>query len=861
MNFKTTYILFGLLAVFLAIFGLTQFLGVQSPKDDTVWVFSSLNDRKNQVSSSDIGTVEIERAGDKPEKLVFERGDQGWQLQEPKVRVDGYAVDRVIDQIKGARKEPKAEVSSDLKQFGLDAPKTIVTLKKKDGDKEWKLNIGNESLTGDEFDKVVYLTSSERPKEPMAVKRSELDTVFKDLNSFRAKSLLADSAFDISYLSSQEPKHEPVVLEKNSDGHWRFQKPDFGEADYDGEPTGTAVPTADKPITGVRDLLQAVADIKVENDKDFGPTDVNDKKLAEMGLETGKERLRLEVKRSAAGIGDNKKEPVQTTLFIGNKADPKGEKLYARLENERSIEMVPAKKVEAVLKAFEKPAVLRSHDLVDIDSSKVDAIDIKVANDAPIKLRQSGTPSAWKLYDAGKAKETDSGSVQSLLSSLTTKRQVKDFPEASKPDAALGLDKPTAVVSLWVEGIKKEDKKDEKKDEAKDEKKDEAKDEKKDEAKDEKKEDKKDKKKDDRKADAKKEEKKDSNAEPKRKEEKPTVRLVFGKKDKDLVYVRREAGKDVIRLAVPASLFDKASEDKLAYLDRKLPALGSHSDMTKVVLTRGGQTFEMDRVKDDKNPNQWKMVQPKELAGRSAESTKVERLLGTLSGLQAEKLVAEKAAPADLERYGLAAPAVKVVVTLNKPDKKTEDHVYLFGKEAGDKTHLYAKQGERDVVFEVQKNVIDSLEGDVRDPVVVHFDLNKLKGLKVVGWQEVIGSPFTLDLERKAAQSWSTRVPPDFKVDSAKAETLASSLTSLRADRFLGKGPAKPEYRLEINRGALDLILTVEGEKEPITITIGAEADPGSYYARSNKLPDEVFVVGKGVLEQVKSRPAYLKQE
>jgi hypothetical protein len=859
MNFKTTYILFGLLAGVLVVFGLTQLLGVQSPKDDTVWVFNSLNDRKNLVSSSDIETVQIEHASAQPQKLVFFRNDQGWQLQEPKVRVDGYAVDRVIDQVKGARKEQKADVSSDLKQFGLDAPKTIVTLKKKGEDNEWKLNIGNES-EGSEFEKVIYVTSSDRPTEPMAVKRSELDSVFKDLNSFRSKSLAADSAFDITYLSAQEPKHEPVVLEKNSEGHWRFQKPDFGEADYDGEPTGTAVPTADKAITGVRDLLQGVADIKVDSDKDFGPTDVPDAKLAEMGLEPGKEKLKLEVKHTA-GSGAEKKEPVEATLYIGNKADDKGEKLYARLENEHSVEMVPAKKVEAVLKGLEKPAALRNRDLVQVESSKVDAVDIKVASDAPIKLRQTGTLSTWELYDAGKAKDTDSGAVQGLLSALTNKRQVKDFPEASKTDAALGLDKPTAVVSLWVEGIKK----DEKKDETKDEKKDDSTEAKKDEAKDEKKSDskdaKKDAKKDDKKADTKKDEKRDPNAEPKLKEEKPTVRLVFGKKDKDVVYVRREAGKDVIRLAVPASLFDKVSEDKLAYLDRRLPVFGTNSDVTKIVLTRGGQTFEMDRVKDDKNPNQWKMVQPKELAGRNAESTKVDRLLGTLSGLQAEKIVAEKAAPADLGRFGLAQPSVKVVLSVAKADKKTEDHTYLFGKEAGDKNRLYAKQGERDLVFEVQKNVIDSLEGDVRDPVVIRFDLNKLKGMKLVGWQEVIGSPFSLELERTSAQSWKCRVPPDFKVDSAKAEALASSLTGLRADRFLGKEPPKPEYQLEVNRGALDLILTVEGEKEPITLTIGGEADPGSYYARSNRLPGEVFVIGKGLLEQVKNRPAYLKQE
>ena len=145
MNFKTTYLLFGVLLAVLIVFGLTQLLGVQTPKDNTVWVFKSLNDSKNPVRTEDIESVEIERTSAKPEKLVFSRTEQGWRLTDPDVRLDNYAVDRVIDQVKGARKEEKADVTSDLKQFGLDAPRAIVTLKKKGEDKEWKLNVGSES--------------------------------------------------------------------------------------------------------------------------------------------------------------------------------------------------------------------------------------------------------------------------------------------------------------------------------------------------------------------------------------------------------------------------------------------------------------------------------------------------------------------------------------------------------------------------------------------------------------------------------------------------------------------------------------------------------------------------------------------
>src|SRR5439155_1512589 len=102
--------------------------------------------------------------------------------------------------------------------------------------------------------------------------------------------------------------------------------------------------------------------------------------------------------------------------------------------------------------------------------------------------------------------------------------------------------------------------------EAKDEKKDGAKDtkdEKKDGAKDDKK-DTKDEKKDGAKDD-KKDEKKDTDAEPKLKSDKPKVRLIFGKKEGELVYVRREEADEKYGLKAPtlrATVTVKTKDDK-----------------------------------------------------------------------------------------------------------------------------------------------------------------------------------------------------------------------------------------------------------------------------------------------------------
>ena len=122
-----------------------------------------------------------------------------------------------------------------------------------------------------------------------------------------------------------------------------------------------------------------------------------------------------------------------------------------------------------------------------------------------------------------------------------------------------------------------------------------------------------------------------------------------------------------------------------------------------------------------------------------------------MHSLQAEKLVAEKPAADDLERYGLSTPQDKATVTVTK-DKKSDDHTYLFGKETEDKTGVYAKQGDRDLVFVVRKSTLEALHGDLLDPTVFTFDAAKVRGLKLTGWQDVIGSPFTIDVDRPAGK-------------------------------------------------------------------------------------------------------------
>src|SRR5262245_4392735 len=118
MNFKTTYILFGVLLVLLAVFGVTQLAGLRNTGDKSASVLPSA--QKAKVQARDIESVEIDRQRPKAEKLVFYKDDAGWHLKEPNVRVDSYPVERLIDQVLRARVDEKADVPDSLAAAGLD---------------------------------------------------------------------------------------------------------------------------------------------------------------------------------------------------------------------------------------------------------------------------------------------------------------------------------------------------------------------------------------------------------------------------------------------------------------------------------------------------------------------------------------------------------------------------------------------------------------------------------------------------------------------------------------------------------------------------------------------------------------------
>jgi hypothetical protein len=850
MNFKTTYILFGILAVVLLLFVWTLWLG-PSDSEKTAYVLPSMHNEGNPLEPKDITRVEIERTQPSEEKIVFVRdaASNRWRVVEPReFEADSSTVDSLVRQIHGARVDAQADVLDNPKQYGLDTPaETITLIKEGEPRREVKLNVGTTSPGSEKA--VIYVTSSDR-KEVMAVRKNELDNVKKPLADFRSRELLSPStgdiqAFTLSERSKDKVVKGPIELKKSGEDRWVYVQPPYGDAqDKGANPAGN-----DKPPENVEAALTDISNLKVENTKDFIKDDAKD--LGKYNLDPAKnDILRIEIDRTESintnEKGEKKRETKKIALLVGvgEKISDKKDHYYAYIDNpqHKDIVSIPVNHVARLLQLVDKPDSLRDRNLVAFSGfRKPDALNIQNSYGLLEFRRSSSSPplpggmpaqETWKLWRGDKSYVVDTTAVQTLISALTAPNQVKGFVD--KPDrGTLGLEKPDAVVRIWADSLPAEDKtKDEKKDDKKDDK-------------------------------------KDKKLEPKDKD-KPAFTLSFGHLQEDNVVVERKRGDEKMNTVVLVSsrVRDQVFQGPLAYLDKQLPPFNADrfdaaKNVTKLTLTRDGVTYEISR--ENKPDAPWKIDKPSDFAGRTADRTAVEDILRDLNNLHAVKIETDKVPEAaKLAEWGLKEPPLKAVVTLTQ-DGKPKTIEFDFGKETSDK-NFYLRTNLGDMIVVVGNNVVNTLKRELQDPTVLHFDVSKVQEVKLTGWialQRQLGSntPLTRTFKRaKGGTGWEVDSKDAIKLDAALLDSFLKSLADLKAVKFVShKAKPAPEQELDTDKGALLIELTVAGDKEPrkLTLTVGKEDGNNGYFAISNQLPGDIFDVRKDVFDKVKEKPAY----
>jgi hypothetical protein len=817
MNFRTTYVLFGVLLVIIAIFTFALFWG-PGKTNTSAYVLPAIHDEANPMEVAQVERVEIQPA--KGKALVFKKNPETdkWAIAEPrKLRADQFAVQELVRQIHDAKPAKHFDKPKDLADWGLEPPQRVITLVK--GERQVKLEIGDS--TGERSSDVIYVRDPARG-EAVPVDHNSLDSVLKELNAFRARDLLGSSYTDIKVVALSESKDHPegVELKEVKGTQWRYVKPDYGEATY--ESTGPA--GVGSSSLSVSSLIRDIANLRVNHPEKGGFID-DVKDLSKYNLDPSASNvLRLKIERvdkaaDASGKGEQRSSPV---LLVGlkEKVGENKDSYYATVEGQEGVVLVAADSVEPFRKLLEDPAALRDRDLVRLPSGKKpDAINIQNTY-GTLEFRKADSLSGWKLYRDDREQTVQEQAVNALIDKLTTRGLVKEFRDA-KDRKELGLEKPQAEVSLWVEGLSTEEKKEG--------------------------EDKED------------EKKEDKEGKPKLKDpNKPTYRLNFGNEVQGNVAVERESSGAIV--LVPAEVLDLVKRGPLAYLDKTIPSFTTESsdlgkDITRVVLQRKQETIELEPTEGGKG---WKITRPDTLKGRKADNQAVTAILLQLNHLFAQQLVAESPSPEKLDSdYGLKSPQAKVVLTIKKDDKE-KVYEYAFGKKAEDDT-IYAMQNQRDVVFTVNRGVLDTLSQDLRDATVFDFGISKVKKVRLEGWRNILPTPYTLEAERQSASQWNVKQPKDVTIDASKMEQFISNLAHLRASKFLRDGKPSTGDGLTVDKGALLITIYLEGaEDKPLTLTVGNEVDKeAGYKAMSNQVPGAIFEVRRELFEEPRKRPNY----
>ena len=799
MNFKTTYVLFGLLVVMFIVLGIALFLG-PTPPAGAGYLFPSMHNAATKIDVDKITRVTIQRKNPVGEDIVLERseGSSRWRITEPRsLPADEANAANLVLNLHSAKYDTEAKPVS-WRTAGLNTPSRIINLEA--GDRLFTLTIGE--VTEGEERAVAFVESSERKGEVLVVRKGDIRSVFENLAYFRAKELIPHANDAERLKLSLGNKSLELSRPLNQ---WRYVQPPYGEAD-------------------LGDLLSALSGVRVayndDQNNDFVANEVKD--LAKYHLDASKAEV-LSIEASIKG------QKYQALIGVSKK---EGEKYFAtslREDDAKSYDIVKvsAASVERFQKLLEDPGSLRDKNLVRLEGSP-DAIDVKNAYGL-LEFRRLDANRDWELYRGATPAKVDLAEVRKLVDGLLRKNQILSFPDPAKR-AELGLDGPNVIeVTVWADSLTAPDTKSDSKEEKKEQK-----------DKDEKKSDSKD-------------EKKETPPASKpifRKEAKPVAILRFGARQGEGVAVERIWGDSKTLVLAPRELLALVDQRPLDYFDKAVPAFNSGSaeeGVTRVEIQRDGTRYDLKRDKDGK----WQIEAPEALKGRTANEEVIRSLLSDLNRIRAKEIVAEQADPKQLaSEYNLEKPPVSIVITLSKEGKEST-HRLDFGKARGEKG-VYAKVSSSPAVYVVDPAVYAASARDLRDPTVLSFNPDEVQSVSFKGWQKLLGSATTLLFERKEGQ-WLAKDKTEFSVDSNKVNELIRGMARLQAENFVDKGQG-----LSFSEGALEIQLTLKDNKT-LTLLIGAE-EAGLVYAQSSQLKGETVRIRTGLFSGPRGAPAYFSK-
>jgi len=344
--------------------------------------------------------------------VALSKGEKTWSLTQPvQAEGDDGAVDTLLAAITGLKQKKDLAEEKDLKQYGLDAPRLVVTIKLDDG-KEQGLRVGMDNS----FDNTLFVQKAGDPVVRVVdgFVKSSLDRSAFELRNKKVAHL--DDSAEVKRVEVSGVK-SPYVLEKDG-ASWKVG----------GAPADSGA--ADRVVSALKSL-RATA-VASEDGKD----------LAQFGLDKPKTTAKL-----ATGSG------TRTLIFGQSKSGAVAQKTYAKSDDSKVVYEVDAQ----ILKDLDKqPVDLQDKQLVHVDREAVRELDfegpsgvVKVSRSKPatpdggyaeetfaVEAPQKGAAKKWKISSA-------------LYAIAALRATAFEGPAPKGKDLGkYGLDKPKTVTLL-----------------------------------------------------------------------------------------------------------------------------------------------------------------------------------------------------------------------------------------------------------------------------------------------------------------------------------------------------------------------------------------------------------------------------
>jgi hypothetical protein len=247
--------------------------------------------------------------------------------------------------------------------------------------------------------------------------------------------------------------------------------------------------------------------------------------------------------------------------------------------------------------------------------------------------------------------------------------------------------------------------------------------------------------------------------------------------------------------------------------------------ITRIEVKRtGGEATVVER-----REGKWEVTAPEPLR---ADQDAISSMISTVSSLASDQLVEEKAP--DLKEFGLAAPAVEVVVT----QKDGKSRRVLIGDETPTSGGFFAKLADDPRVFTIasyNKTSIDKTAKDLRDKRLLTFDQDKLSRVELAAKGQQV------EFGKNNQNEWQIVRPRPLRADGGQVEELIRRLRDARmeTDEDAKKAAAGFNSGTQV---ALARVTDASGTQE-LTIRRDKNKD---YYAKSS-VTEGVHKIGSDI--------------